>query len=190
VLSINLSYGQEYRIKAGVIALPISFAFLNAGAEYINKAGTGSWQVFYNYSTGAVAADVGETKRQWIIFDRIWYKGKNKKVKFMFGPFVEAGKRTKFPGYIHPPIDSIPRKWDYTEICPGAAIGLHLAFSKRIGLQAIGGPKMIVTTKGTKYLSNANTHTNYSIVDNKKITAGFRFTGCIYYQFSIKKSSR
>ncbi len=190
VLACNLIYGQQYRVKAGIIALPVRFAFVNAGAEYINKAGTASWQVFYNYSTGSVAADAGETKRQWITLDRIWYKGENKKVKFMFGPFIEVGKRTKFPGYISSPVDSIPQKWDYTEICPGAAIGFHVAFSKRIGLQAIAGPKMIVTTKGTEYLTNANTHTNYSINDDKKITAGFRFTGCIYYQFSIKKSSR
>jgi hypothetical protein len=190
LLICNTFYGQQYRIKAAVFAFPVSFAMANAGAEYINKSGTASWQALYNITAGSVALDAGETHRQWVTIDRIWYKGKNTKVKFLYNTFIEAGKRIKYPGFIHPPLDSIPKQWVYSEVCPGVAIGFNVAFGKHMGLQAITGPKLIITLKGTEHLSNANTNSKFSIADNRGINIGFRFTGCLYYQFAIKKSSR
>jgi hypothetical protein len=181
--------GQQIRIKAGGFVIPMNFATVNLGAEYLNKKCNASWQLFYSFAAGSVAADAGETNRNWLTAEHMRYAGKGQTIKFIYTAFTEIAKRTKYPGYINSPSDSIPKKRVYSEVCPGVGIGFNVAFNKHIGLQAIAGPKFIVTTKGVEYLTNANTQTIYSVNENRSMQMGFRFTGCIYYQFSLKKSS-
>lgn len=191
VLSFK-SNAQFYRVKAGAFAFPINFGTAHIGIERLNEKHSASWQLYYCIAIGAVALDIGDTKRKWAIIERSYYKGKSEKIKFIYSFFGEIGSRIKYPGYIHPSPDSIPLSWNYSEVSMGAAIGVNIAFgkSKRTGFQVLAGPKIIITAKGIERLYNANTKTYFTIAKTKNIMPGFRYSGSLYYQFKIKKSSR
>jgi hypothetical protein len=186
----TLLYAQQFRIKAGLIALPPNFATANIGAERMDKNGRGSWQLHYALLAGRVAADAGETHRKWVTLERSWYLGKKDKIKFIYSLFTEAGNRIKYPGFIDTPADSILKSRNYKELCPGAAIGCNIALSRRVGFQVLTGPKLIIPLSAVQYLYNANTKTNFDINEKKVNRAGFRFMASLYYEFTIKRNKK
>lgn len=179
------SFAQQNRIKIGLIGVPFQSGFVLAdvGFERLNKERKASWQLHYNYANGSVAADAGDTKREWFTAERSFYTGKKGNLKLVYSFFMEAGNRTKFPGYIHPPPDSVPKYTRKFELCPGAAAGLHFNYKKHLGLQLLTGPKLIFVTKEITHYKNINTKQEYQENKGSSLKPGFRFMLNLCYTF-------
>jgi len=176
---------QQNKIKGGVLGIPgfqSGFATGNIGYERLNKNQTASWQIHYNLASGSIASDAGDTKRKWVTVEKTFYlKGKHES-SFLYSFFIESGTRTKFPGFIHPSPDSIPRYTRSFELCPGIAAGLHYNFSRHFGLQVLSGPKIIFSKPHTFFYSTA-TGKNFTADGGNEIKTGYRFMLNLCYQF-------
>ena len=184
LLFAHSTYAQLNRIKAGIIGLPFEsgFGIGNIGFERMNKAGTSSFQIQYSIAGGSIATDVGDTKRKWFTAEKTFYVKSKQPVNFAYSIFVELGNRTKYPGNIAPPRDSIPQYTRSFEICPGLAAGFHYNFNKHLGIGLLTGPKLIFTNKKTNYY-NGLSNKEFIVEEGKSVTTGLRFTPYICFQF-------
>jgi hypothetical protein len=174
------------KIKGGILGVPgfqSGFATGNIGYERMNKNKTGSWQIHYNFSAGSIAADAGNTNRNWFTFEKTFYAKKRTNYPFMYSFFVEAGHRTKLPGFVHNAPDSIFKNTTATEICPGIAVGFHHDFNRHWEIQVLTGPKLIIDTKKESLYYNSVSDKYYFLPVEKDIRTGLRFMLNICYQF-------
>ena len=183
-LFVSKVQSQHNRLKAGYLGFPSESAFGmgNIGFERLNKNKTSSFQIHYNIAGGSVASDVGDTKRKWFTAEKTFYVKSNKPTHFLYSIFIELGNRTKYPGFIHPPQDSIPQYTRSFEICPGVAAGLHHNFSSHWGIGLLTGPKLIFTNKQTNYYNGVSKQ-EFIVKEGNSITTGLRFTPYICFQF-------
>ncbi|MCX6319686.1 MAG: hypothetical protein NTW29_20575 [Bacteroidetes bacterium] len=152
---------QKKIILASVWGVPFfqsGFGIGQLGFEYQQKNEHQAWQISLGMSGGSIASDVGVTKRQWVSLDRIiTLSGK----KFSEDPlflsfFIEAGSRTQSPGRRGNITDSVLQQYRATEINPGIGIGKYVHIGKKIRMQLVAAPKVLLAFHKDEYYSRSN----------------------------------